>query len=103
MSEPLRAYYGTPLPSVIFFDRPTKILVAFQTYTTKNQPVKISLSPHFETLRLGDVIMKKVEHATILRNLLDQHLSLNEQISNVAGKLANYVPIMTILLKKLLD
>ena len=52
------------------------------------------LSPHSETLRLDDVIMEKVEHATILRMLLDQNLSLNEQTSNVAGKLAKYVPIM---------
>ena len=52
------------------------------------------LSPHSETLRLVDVIMEKVELATILRISLDQHLSFNEQISNVAGKLAKYVPIM---------
>ena len=39
-SEPLRAYYGTKLPFVIFFDRPKKNLGAFQTYRTKSQPVK---------------------------------------------------------------
>ena len=41
-SKPLRAYYGKPLPYVIFFDQPKK-LGAFQTYRTKNQPVKKSL------------------------------------------------------------
>ena len=40
MSEPLRAYYGKPLPSMILFDRPKKILGTFQNYRTKNQPVK---------------------------------------------------------------
>ena len=39
-SEPLRAYYGTPLPSVTFFYRPKQILGAFQTYRTRNQRVK---------------------------------------------------------------
>ena len=52
------------------------------------------MSPHSETLRPDDVIMKKIEHDTILRILLDQHLSLNEQISNVARKLEKYVTKM---------
>ena len=52
------------------------------------------LPPHFETLGLYDVIIKKVENVKFLGVLLDQYISWNEQISSVAMKLVKYVLIM---------
>ena len=43
-----------------------------------------SLPPHSKTLILDDVIIKKVENANYFGDLFDQHLSCDEQISNVA-------------------
>ena len=55
---------------------------------------KKKITSHSEYLRLGDAVINKVENAKFLGILLDQHLSWNENISNVVRKLAKYVPIM---------
>ena len=49
---------------------------------------------HSNILRLDDATIRMVENIRFLGVLLDQHLSWNEQISNIARKLAKYVPIM---------